>query len=249
MEVKRLISESAKVRVFDCGDKCVKVFKEPDEPKSVAYYEGLVHARVEETGFGKLPEILGMSKEDGKWAVEYELIQGKTLDEEMREKPRSDELLDKMSSLHAELNSFRAPKLSRLKDYLKRSIESLDMIDDVKKYELLTKLSSLEEQSFLCHFDLMPENINVNENGMFVVDWFKAKQGNPLADVAKTYLGFCLKHRTESAEKYLGMYCAKTGAEKSKIREWMPVIAAAQLKFKRMEERELLLTWIDMVDF
>lgn len=248
METRRLLSENMKVQVFQQGEKCVKLFKEPDEPKSVAYYEGLVHARVEETGFEKMPEILGMTIENGKWVIEYEYIEGKTLDELMREEPRSEALLNKMASLHAELNYLRAPKLSRLNDYLKRSIEGLDVIDDVKKYELLTRLASLEDQSALCHGDFMPENIIVNEKGMFVVDWFKAKQGNPLADAAKTYLGFCLRHRTESAEKYIRMYCEKTGAEENKIRDWLPVVAAAQLKFKRTEERELLLTWLDVVD-
>lgn len=246
---RRLVSESAKVKVFEDGDKCVKIFKEPDEPKSVVFYEALTHTRVEETGFAKMPEIIDSAKEDGKWALEYSFIKGKTLDEIMHEEPRSEELLGKMADLHVEVNGLRSAKLSRLKDYLKRSIEGLDVIDDVKKYELLTKLSTLEDRSNVCHGDFMPENIIVNDEGMFVVDWFKAKQGNPLADAARTYLGFCLRHRTESAEKYLRIYCEKSGSDKKQVQEWLPIIAAAQLKFKRPEERELLLAWIDIADF
>lgn len=196
-----------------------------------------------------MPEIIGATKVDGKWALEYSFIKGKTLDEIMREQPRSEELLGKMADLHVEVNSLHSAKLSRLKDYLKRSIEGLDMIDDVKKYELLTKLAAAEDSSCVCHGEFMPENIVVNENGMYVVDWFKAKQGNPLADVARTYLGFCLRHRTESAEKYLRLYCQKAQVDKSKVQEWLPIVAAAQLKFKRPEERELLLTWIDIAEF
>lgn len=249
MELKKLVSESAKVKVFENGDKCVKIFKEPDEPKSVVFYEALTHTRVEETGFAKMPEIIGATKVDGKWALEYSFIKGKTLDEIMHEQPRSEELLGKMADLHVEVNSLHSAKLSRLKDYLKRSIEGLDMIDDVKKYELLTKLASAEDSSCVCHGEFMPENIVVNENGMYVVDWFKAKQGNPLADVARTYLGFCLRHRTESAEKYLKLYCQKAQVDKKKVQDWLPIVAAAQLKFKRPEERELLLTWIDIAEF
>lgn len=249
MELKKLISDSAKVSVFERGDKCVKVFKEPDEPKSVVFYEALTHTRVEETGFAKMSEIIGAVKEDGKWALEYTFIKGKTVDEMMREEPRSEELLGKMADLHIEVNALRSGKLSRLKDYLKRSIEGLDIIDDVKKYELLTKLSGMEDAAAVCHGEFMPENIIVNDKGMFVVDWFKAKQGNPLADAARTYLGFCLRHRTESAEKYLRIYCEKAGADPKKVREWLPIVAAAQLKFKRPEERELLLTWIDVADY
>ena len=128
MELKKLVSESAKVRVFENGDKCVKLFKEPDEPKSVVFYEALTHTRVEETGFAKMPEIIGATKVDGKWALEYSFIKGKTLDEIMREQPRSEELLEKMADLQLEVNSLHSAKLSRQKDYFKRSIEGLDMI-------------------------------------------------------------------------------------------------------------------------
>ena len=81
------------------------------------------------------------------------------------------------------------------------------------------------------------------------MDWLKAKQGNASADVAKTYLNFCLKHRTELAEKYIKLYCAKTKTDIKYVQDWLPIVAAAQLKFKRPEERELLLTWIDIADY
>lgn len=250
MELKKMIAESEKVQVFVSDDKCVKVFKDADEPKSVVLYEALTHTRVEETGFGRIPPFEGITTVDGKWAIIYRHISGKTMDELMREKPKKrEEFLDKMADLQVEINSLKTPKLSRLKDYIKRSIDGLDMIDDVKKYELLTRLKALPEINTLCHGDFSPDNIIVNSDGVYIVDWLKAKQGNPAADVAKTYLNFCLKHRTEAAEKYLKIYCAKTGIPSSDIYDWLPIVAAAQLKFKRPEERELLLTWIDIADF
>ncbi len=250
MEAKEhLISESSKVQVYQSGDKCIKIFKEPDEPKSVVFYEALTYARVEETGYSKIPELLETAKIDGKWAIITAFKKGKTLEALIRETPeKRDEYLTLLVDIQTELNALRSPKLSRQKDYLKRSIEGLDMIDDVKKYELLSKLSAFQDQTNLCHGELLPENIIVGDEGTFVVDWLKAKQGNALADAARTYVGFCLKHKTESAEKYLRLYCEKTGADKKDVREWIPIIAAAQLKFKRPEERELLLTWLDVAD-
>ena len=58
-----------------------------------------------------------------------------------------------------------------------------------------------------------------------------------------------MRHKTETAEKYLSIYCEKASADKKKVREWLPIVAAAQLKFRRPEERELLLTWIDVADY
>ncbi|MGN0687294.1 MAG: phosphotransferase [Oscillospiraceae bacterium] len=250
MELKKLISDGDKVQVYECDGIAVKVFKDPSEPKSVILYESLTHARVEETGYPRIPPFEGTVKVDGKWAVMYKFIKGRTLAELMRENPdKADEYLSLMADLHIEIHSYRSAKISRLKDYLRRSIDSLDIIDDVKKYELITKLEAMPKHVKLCHGDFTPENIIVNDDGIFVVDWLKAKQGNASADVAKTYLRLCLSHRTEYAEKYLKIYCAKTGTSPKYVHDWLPIVAAAQLKFKRPEERELLLTWIDIADY
>ena len=250
MKLKKLISDGEKVQVYECEGKCVKVFKDPDEPKSVVLYEAITHTRVEETGYGKIPAFEEIVKIDGKYAIVFQYAEGKTLAELMREEPdKRDEFLQQMVDLQLEINSLSSAKVSRLKDYLNRSIDGLDMIDDVKKYELLTHLNKMPLHTKLCHGDLAPDNIIIGENGVFVVDWFKARQGNASADVAKTYLNLCLAHRTESAEKYLKLYCAKSNTDAGYIREWLPIVAAAQLKFKKPEQRELLLTFIDMTDF
>ena len=236
MELKKMIAESDKVQVYESDGKCVKVFKDPDEPKSVVLYEALTHTRVEETGFARIPQFEEIVKIDGKWAIIYEHIAGKTLEQLMKENPaKIDSYLDKMVDLQIEINSLHSAKVSRLTDYLKRSIEGLDMIDDVKKYDLLTRLNSMPKHIKLCH-------------GVFARRP-KAKQGNASADIAKTYINFCLKHHTEWAEKYLKLYCNKTGTSVEYVHDWLPIVAAAQLKFRRPEQRELLLTWIDVADY
>ena len=250
MKLQNMISDGDKVQVYEVDGKAVKVFKDPNEPKSVVLYEALTHSRVEETGCKLVPPLEEVSKIDGKWAISYKYITGDTMADLMKKDPKkADEYLEQMVDLQIEINSQRSPKISRLKDYLKRSIESLDMIDDVKKYELLTRLESMPKHVKLCHGEFTPENIIINDDGVFVVDWLKAKQGNASADVAKTYLWFCLHHHTEYAEKYLKLYCKKTGTAVKYVQDWLPIVAAAQLKFKRPEERELLLTWIDIADY
>ncbi len=250
MDHKRLISDGDKVQVYEINGNAVKVFKDPHEPKSVVLYEALTHTRVEETGYARIPSLEEVTKVDGKWAVAYKFIKGKTLAELMKENPEKvDEYLSMMVDLQIEINSYRSAKVSRLKDYIKRSIEGLDVIDDVKKYELLTHLESMPKHVKLCHGDFTPDNIIISDDGAYVVDWLKAKQGNASADIAKTYLRFCLSHRTEYAEKYLKLYCAKTGTAVKYVQDWLPLVAAAQLKFRRPEERELLLTWIDIADY
>lgn len=248
-ELKNLISDGDKVQVFECEGKCVKLFKDAKEPKSVVLYEAITHARVEETGYAGIPQLLEIRQIDGKYAIVYEFIEGKTLELIMREDPsNADMYLKQLADIQVEINELSSNKVSRLKDYLTRSINGLDMIDDVKKYELIEHLNKQPQQSKLCHGDLAPDNVIVSDSGAFVIDWMKAKQGNAAADVAKTYLNLCMKHHTEWAERYLKIYCAETGTDVQHIREWLPIVAGAQLKFKRPDERELLLAWIDMAD-
>ena len=220
-----------------------------DYAKPDVLNEALNQARVENIGIN-VPKVIEVKTIDGKWAIVYKHIKGKTMQQLMDENPKKvDDYLAQMVDLQIEINNLRSAKISKLKDYLKRSIESLDMIDDVKKYELLTRLEAMPKHVKLCHGDFSPENIIINDEGVFIVDWLKAKQGNASADIAKTYLTFCLNHHTEWAEKYLKLYCAKTGTAMKYVQEWLPIVAAAQLKFKRPEERELLLTWIDIADY
>lgn len=249
MELKNLISDGNKVQVYECDGKCVKLFKDPDEPKSVVLYEAITHTRVEETGYARIPEFLEIRRIDGRYAMVFEFAEGRTLELLMREDPsNADMYLTQMADIQIEINKLSSAKVSRLKDYLNRSINGLDMIDDVKKYELLTRLNKMPPHAKLCHGDFSPDNIIVGDRGTFVIDWMKAKQGNASADVARTYLNFCLKHHTEWAERYLKIYCEHSNTDVSYIRGWLPIIAAAQLKFKKPEERELLLTMIDISD-
>lgn len=250
MKLTKPVSDSEKVQVFKCDGKCVKVFKDPNEPKSVALYEALTHTRVEETGYTKMPAFEEITKIDGKTAIIYDWIEGKTMAEMLDENPAdADKYIEQMVDILIEIHTLRSAKISKLKDYLKRSIEGLDMIDDVKKFELLQRLESMPKHIKLCHGEFSPENIIVNDKGVFVIDWLKAKQGNASADVAKTYLNFCLAHHTEYAEKFLKLYCAKTNTAIKYVQDWLPIVAAAQLKYKKPEERELLLTWIDIADY
>lgn len=249
MELKNLISDGDKVQVFEYEGKCVKLFKDPNEPKSVVLYEAITHSRIEETGYARIPAFLEIRQFDDKYAIVYEFAEGRTLETLMREDPsNTDMYLKQMANIQIEINRLSSAKVSRLKDYLTRSIEGLDIIDDVKKHELLTRLGKMPPHAKLCHGDLSPDNIIVGDRGTFVIDWMKAKQGNASADVARSYLNFCLKHRTEWAERYLKIYCERSGTDVSYIREWLPIAAAAQLKFKKPDERELLLTMIDIVD-
>ena len=90
---------------------------------------------------------------------------------------------------------------------------------------------------------------SVGDDGKwYVIDWVHASQGNASADVARTYLLLSLKDR-KRAELYMDLFCEKTGTEKRYVQGWLPVVAAAQLAYKRPEEKELLESWINVFEY
>ena len=91
--------------------------------------------------------------------------------------------------------------------------------------------------------------VAVKEDGtMYVLDWVHATQGNASADVARTYLLFCLDNQ-DTADKYMDLFCKKTGTDKRYVQQWLPLVAAAQLTKKRPEEADLLHSWLNVCDY
>ena len=102
----------------------------------------------------------------------------------------------------------------------------------------------------LCHGDYNPSNIIINEKGEFyVIDWAHATQGNASADCARTFLLFSLQGKEEVAEKYLNLFAEKSGIEKSLIQRWIPIVAATHLSSASEKEKELLIKWVDILDY
>lgn len=246
MELGTLIATSETVEVYKSGKMAIKLFKE-GAPKTAALYEALTHARVEATGL-PVPTIHEVSVINDRWAIHMDLIEGETLAEQMKKDPEHmDEYLEKMLDIQLEIHTKLAPKLSKLKDKLTRQINELDCLDEVKKYELLTRLNSMPKHSKLCHGNFSPENIIIGEEGkVYIVDWVAARQGNASADIARTYLLLALDSQ-EQAEKYLDLFCQKTGTSKKYVLDWVPIVAAARMDDKVPEEQELLAKWTDVV--
>ena len=219
---ENLIASSELVDVYKSGDTCIKLFKEGVR-KTNPLYEALTHARVEDTGL-RVPIIHELSVIDGRWAIHMDLINGKTLADKMKDDPANiDQYVSDMVDIQMEIHSKQVPKLSKLKDKMGRQINSLTEIDDVKKYELLTRLESMPKHTKLCHGNFTPENIIYNEKGIYVVDWIAARQGNASADVGRTYLLLCLKY-PEIAEKYLTLFCERSKTSKKYVQRWLPIV-------------------------
>ena len=248
MNLDNVIAVRARKKVYRDGNKTIKVF-DSEYSKADILNEALNQARIEETGLN-IPKILEVSMVEGKWAIVSDYIEGKTLAQLMKENPdRLDEYLNLFVDLQISVHAKRAPLLNKLKDKMNRKISEAQL-DATTRYDLHTRLESMPKHNKVCHGDFNPSNIIIAEDGTpYILDWSHATQGNASADVARTYLLFRLAGDQEVADKYLDLFCKKSDTAKQYIQKWLPIVAASQSVKGKEEEREFLLSWVDVVDY
>ncbi len=243
-----VLSQGAAKTVYRDGDTLVKSFDE-SYPKADVLNEALNSARVEETDL-RVPKILEVSCLDGKWAIRKEYIEGTPLDVLIKQHPeREDEYLSLFVDIQMEINSKRVPMLPRLKDKMHARISASGYPQAVR-YDLHMRVDGLPKHNKLCHGDLSPSNVIMTaDGGHYIIDWAHATQGNASADTARAYLNFILQGQDEIAEKYLKLYCEKTGTDIRYVQGFLPIVAATYPKRHHEKEAEFLSRWVNVVDW
>lgn len=248
MKLDNVISTRAHKKIYRDGDLCIKVF-DSGFSKADVLNEALNLARIEETGLNT-PKIHEVTCIDGQWAIVYDYIEGKTLEQLIQENPdKFDEYLELFVDLQLEVHSKRCPLLTKLKDKMDRKMVEADL-DPTVRYELRHRLEGMPKHKKVCHGDFTPGNIIITPDGTpYILDWSHATQGNASADVARTYLRYCLSGKEDIANKYLDLFCKKSDTAKQYVQKWMPIVAASQSVKGHEHELEFLHSWIDVVDY
>ena len=248
MNLDRVIAVRNNKTIYRDGERCIKVFNE-EYSKADVLNEALNQARIESTGLN-IPKILEVTMIDGKWAIVYEFIKGKTLAQLMAEDPdNKQKYIEQLVDLQMEVHSKTCPLLNKLKDKMNRKIAQTDF-DATTRYDLHTRLEAMPKHNKVCHGDFNPSNVIVTEDGtLYILDWAHATQGNASADVARTYLLFWLNGDIEGADFYLNTFCKKSDTAKQYVQKWMPIVAASQSVKGNEKEREFLAGWVGVVDY
>lgn len=248
MKLNNVIAERTNKKIYKVDDKVVKIFDE-NYSKSDILNEALNQARAEETGLN-IPQILEVSKIDGKWAITTAFVEGKTLAQIMEEDPKNlEKYMEKFVDIQLEMHTKKAPLLNKLKDKMSRKIDESG-IDATTRYELHTRLEAMPKHTKVCHGDFNPSNIIISNDGKaYILDWSHATQGNASSDAAITYLYFSLQGDSKKADLYLDMFCKKSDTAKQYVQQWLPIVAAAQMANGKEEEKDFLMKWIDVVDY
>ena len=248
MKLDRVIAVRNNKTVYRDGNRCIKVFNK-EYSKADVLNEALNQARIEETGLN-IPKITEITMIDGKWAIVYDYIKGKTLAQLIAEdEEKKNEYIELLVDLQMQVHGKKCPLLNKLKDKMNRKIADSDF-DATTRYDLHTRLESMPKHAKVCHGDFNPSNIIVAEDGTpYILDWSHATQGNASADVARTYLLFWLEGDIEGAKYYLDTFCKKSGTDIRYVQKWMPIVAASQSVKGNEKEREFLMSWVGVVDY
>ena len=238
MKLEKIIAVRNSKTIYRDGKYAIKVFDE-EYSKADILNEALNIARVEETGM-PIPGVEEVAKIDGKWAIVTEFVEGKTIAQLMEENPeKKEEYLERFVDIQLEMHQKTAPRLNKLKDKMKRKI-SETKLDATTRYELDARLGSMPKHNKLCHGDFNPTNVVIRADGSYaILDWAHATQGNASADAARTYLLFCLNGDTETADRYMDLFCKKSDTAKQYV----------QTVKGKPEEQEFLMHWVNVVEY
>ena len=237
--------------VYRDGDRCLKVFGEryaETEVLGEAYNQALAA----EAGL-PVPRVLEVAAAAGRWTIVSQYIRGSTLAQRLLAEPqRRDEWLELL--VDAQLTEQKTPclGLGRLREKLQKKLHMAALPADVRG-RLLERLAALPEpaaQPAFCHGDFSPDNLVLAGDGTpYILDWAHAAQGSAPADAARSYLLLRLAGDVPQAEvlaeAYLQCYCRRSGTEPQAVRQWLPIVAAAQTVRANAAGRAALQAFID----
>lgn len=248
MKLEKIIAIRNAKTIYKDNENCIKVFND-NYSKADILNEALNQARVEELPIN-VPKIKSIETVDGKWAIITEYIEGDNMATLMKKNPdKKNEYLEQFVDIQIMVQKNTSPLLTKLKDKFSQKINAADVSPTIK-YDLYTRLESMQKGNSVCHGDFNPSNIIIGKDGKtYVIDWSHATQGNPCADAARTYLLFWLEGEISLAEKYLDLYCSKNNILKKDVQRWLPIVAVSQSVKGNEKEREFLLTWANVVDY
>ena len=191
----------------------LKIFG-PSYKVSLILNEAMNEARAAETGL-PVPKVLEVMKLRDHWCIRREWVEGETLADVMaKDKKNLGKYLKEFVAIQCEIFTKTSARMGNLSDKLDRQISASPLPREVR-YDLHVRLQGLPRGKALCHGDFNPSNVILAPKGGWrVIDWAHVRLGDPLADVARSYLLFWLSGRVAAAEKYLGLACVAlaTGA-------------------------------------
>lgn len=191
----QLIGQGREAEIYAWGeDQVLKLFYS-SMPRKATEAEARA-ARVADEAGVPTPAVGDTIEVDGRCGVVFERIDGPSMQAQLLTRPwQISRLAKHLAELQAAIHACKAPGLLSLKDEIRERIEDADA-DAGLKEAVLRRVEPLPDGDYLCHGDYHTGNVIISPHGPMVIDWSCGRRGNPLADIARTWLTTCMSAPT-----------------------------------------------------
>lgn len=158
--------------------------------------------------------------------IKMEYIQGYTLAERMR-KEKYKFALEDLVDIQLSIYKYSDLKLDHSHEVFTQQIKASTLDSELKEKALHT-LTIIEKKNILCHFDIHFLNIMFDQSDYYIIDWVNAKLGNPILDIARTYV-ILKQYAQRLANKYLKMMVHKGHFQMEELQNAISLMAILRL--------------------
>jgi aminoglycoside phosphotransferase (APT) family kinase protein len=255
----RKIGSGAQAKIYEWGDgKAVKLFG-AGIPKFVIEHEYNITKFAYDNGVPS-PAPDGLIEYNGQYGFVMEKISGKNMGQAFFSKPwTTDYYARVMADLHIKVNSVKVPgPVNSVRNEVTWWINGARIVPQNIKDAALRVMDRLPDGDSLCHMDLHPMNILISTRGPLLIDWSGGAKGDPMADVARTWLlnsfisapwpvpeifGAWFKH---FFNVYLERYKTLADFNEDRYEQWKIPIAVGRFHHERIPRvKQQILGWLE----
>jgi aminoglycoside phosphotransferase (APT) family kinase protein len=184
-----LVARGTRSSIHAYGRGAVVKVPHPSTPTGWIHFEAQ-YADAARAAGAPVPRLLGIEQMSGRAASVWERVKGTSMWERVSEQPRlSAEVGRALAEVQLALFALAPPvTLPNQRDRIVSKIRRSAATVDPSLARALDLLPAPARQPRLCHGDLHPSNVILGDDGPVIVDWFDASRGDPIADVARTFL-------------------------------------------------------------
>ncbi|MGL5685899.1 MAG: phosphotransferase [Vagococcus fluvialis] len=219
---RKLIGSGAVSRIYVEDDIAYKTYPTEYPLDWVAYEVNIQQEIIEHTNL-RIPkmELLKDAKE-----IRMDFIDGYTLAERIR-KEKYKLFLEDFVDIQLSIYEYSDLKLENAHEIFKKQIKESKLGEEFKIIGL-SALEKIEKKNILCHLDIHFLNIMYAHSEYYIIDWINAKLGNPVLDIARTYV-VLKQYAQRQANKYLKMIVQKGDFKITDIESAIRVMAILRL--------------------
>ncbi len=223
----------------DADGIALKLFR-ADLPVDATHFEFFVLKALQSTTLPTL-RLLDAVRIGDQFGFRYRWIEAEPFSHFMRANAHDAEMCASLfAKAHHQVHQI--PRFERLSSQMQtfRSIlTNAAAISVADRERLLAELEAMPQPETLCHGDFNPLNTLASKQAIHVIDWQRAHWGDPLSDVAKTWIklsfhayceGKACAHEQRKLREFLGIYRRRyqklTRFKDTQFRDWCRIMTA-----------------------